>query len=46
MNSPYQEEILEQEYSRPIEKCYKDSAELKRQINTYKVICTLLLKTN
>ena len=44
-NSPYQEDIIEQEYSKPTEKkSFMDSPELKRQVNTSKVIHTLLLK--
>ena len=36
-DSPYQEEIAEQEYYRPADKHYKDNLELKRQVNTDKV---------
>ena len=38
------EEIIEQEYSRAMEEHYKESSELKRLVNTSKVIHTLLPK--
>ena len=40
---PYQDEAIKQEYSRPKEKHYRDSAEL-RKITTSEVVHTFLLK--
>ena len=43
-NSPYKEDIIDQEYSRPAEKHSKDSPELRRWVNTSKVVCKFLPK--
>ena len=37
-NSPYQEEIIEEEYNRPTDNHYNNNSELKRYLNTSKMV--------